>query len=143
MQFRDELIVEKIKEVVSKLDEIDNLINTQPQEMQNIDYKLSDLLHLIENNELGDKACINVVKKIHNLRKIRRSLKNEHEIENTYTTHKNKLIGKDTRSFLINEICKTDKQLNKNYKNRVYTKEEINKLIAPKKVGRPKKEDIC
>lgn len=138
---RDEIIVEKIKDAISILDEIDELIKTQPQELQQVDYKLSDLLHLIENNELSDEASINVVKEIHNLRKIRRSLQNEHEIETSYLTNKNKMIGNDTRSFLATEIFKTVKQLGKNYKNRVYTEEEIEELITPKKKrGRPRKD---
>ena len=141
---RDEQIVERIKEAIEKLDEIDKLINSQSQELQNVDYKLSDLLHLIENNELSDEASINVVKEIHKLRIIRRSLQNEHEIESTYLNHKSKLTGNDTRQFLANEIFKTVKQLGKNYKNRVYSEEQINELITPKKKkGRPKKVIEC
>ncbi len=140
---RDEEIFNKIKEAVKILEEIDIMISNQSIEIQNVDYKLSDLLHLIENNELSDEASINVIKEIHKLRKYRRSLQNEHEIENTYNTHKNKLIGKENRPFLLNEISKTIKQLGKKYNNRVYTEEEINELITPKKKrGRPKKEKI-
>lgn len=139
---RDELIVEKIREVVSLLDEIDEMITSQAQTLQVIDYELSDYYHLIENNELNDTASINVVKKIHDLRKQRRSLNNESSIENTYQNHKTKLIGNDTRPFLLNEIYKTVKKLNSDYKNRILTDETIQYLLESpkKKVGRPKKE---
>ena len=139
---RDELIVEKIKDAVKVLDEIDEMINSQSAELQTIDLELSDWYHLIENNELSDEASARVVKRIHNLRKLRRSLNNEHEIENTYQQHKSKLAGNNTRQFLANEIFKTVKQLGRKYTNRVLIDEDIKNVLesAPKKKpGRPKK----
>ena len=139
---RDELIIEKIKMVVCLLDEIDEMITSQAQSLQAIDYELSDYYHLIENNELSDVASINVVKKIHDLRKQRRSLNNESSIENTYQNQKTKLIGNGTRQFLLNEIYKTVKKLNSEYKNRILTDDTVQEILVQqkKKVGRPKKE---
>lgn len=138
---RDKLIIEKISNAISILDEIDNMIKTQSEELQKVDYKLSDLYHLIENNELSDEASINVVREIHLLRRERRSLNNEHELEIVYQNQKQKMIGNDSRQFIITELNKTNKRLNCEYKNRVYTAEEIGKLISPKKKrGRPRKE---
>lgn len=138
---RDKLIIEKISNAISILDEIDNMIKTQSEELQKVDYKLSDLYHLVENNELSDEASINVVREIHLLRKERRSLNNEHELEIVYQNQKQKMIGNDSRQFIITELNKTNKRLNNEYKNRVYTEEEIEKLISPKKKrGRPRKE---
>ena len=98
---RNEIVLEKIKQVIELLDNIDEMIETQSVEIQNTDLQLSDYYHLIENNELRNHASINVIKSIHDLREIRRSLNNEHEIENTYNTHKSKLSGKETRQFLL------------------------------------------
>lgn len=138
---RDKLIIDKITNAISILDEIDNMIKTQSEELQKVDYKLSDLYHLIENNELSDEASINVVREIHLLRKERRSLNNEHDLEVVYQNQKQKIIGNDSRQFLVTELNKTNKRLNSEYKNRVYTEEEIEKLISPKKKrGRPRKE---
>ncbi len=138
---RDKLIIDKITNAISILDEIDDMIRTQSEELQKVDYKLSDLYHLIENNELSDEASINVVREIHLLRKERRSLNNEHDLEVVYQNQKQKMIGNDSRQFLVTELNKTNKRLNNEYKNRVYTEEEIEKLISPKKKrGRPRKE---
>nr|DAO32444.1 MAG TPA: AT hook containing protein [Caudoviricetes sp.] len=138
---RDKLIIDKITNAISILDEIDNMIKTQSEELQKVDYKLSDLYHLIENNELSDEASINVVREIHLLRKERRSLNNEHDLEVVYQNQKQKMIGNDSRQFLVTELNKTNKRLNSEYKNRVYTTEQIEKLISPKKKrGRPRKE---
>lgn len=138
---RDKLIIEKVKNAIETLDEIDNMIQTQSSELQQVDYKLSDLYHLIENNELNEDASVNVIKAIHDLRKQRRSLNNEHELEVVYQTHKLKMTGTDTRQFLMAELHKVSKKLNQEYKNRVYTEEEISELVKPKKKrGRPRKE---
>ena len=141
---RDELIVEKIKDAVKVLDEIDTMIKTQSQELQTVDYELSDLYHLIENNDLNKDASFNIVNRIRELRKLRRSLNNEHEIENTYQLHKSKMTGNETRQFLVNEIHRTEKQLKSEYKNRVLTEENINSLLEVKKAkrGRPRKESL-
>lgn len=138
---RDKLIIDKITNAISILDEIDNMIKTQSEELQKVDYKLSDLYHLIENNELSDEASINVVREIHLLRKERRSLNNEHDLEVVYQNQKQKMIGNDSRQFLVTELNKTNKRLNSEYKNRIYTTEQIEQLISPKKKrGRPRKE---
>ena len=62
---RDVEIVELVKQGIEILDKIDEMIKTQSIELQKIDYELSDLYHLIENNELSDEASINIVKRIH------------------------------------------------------------------------------
>lgn len=138
---RDELLLTKIDEVIKILDEIDEMIKTQPLGLQLVDHELSDLYHLIENNELSDEACIKVVKKIHDLRIIRRRLNNEHELEVVFQNNKNKLIGNNTRQFLLSEIHSREKTLHQKYKNRIIKDEEIKELLEPKKKrGRPKKE---
>ena len=138
---RDVEIVELVKQGIEILDKIDEMIKTQSVELQKIDYELSDLYHLIENNELSDEASVNVIKRIHDLRKERRALNNEYEIESAYQTHKSKLAGNGTRQFLATEILKTVKQLGKKYTNRVLTEEDIKSLTEPvkRKPGRPKK----
>ena len=141
---RDAILVEKIKNVIQELDEIDEMIKTQATELQNIDFELSDYYHLIENNKLNNASCVKIVKRIHELRKIRRTLNNEYEIENTYQTHKSKLPGTETRKFLVNEIYKTVKRLNSEYKNRILKENDIKALleenVVKRKPGRPKKE---
>lgn len=145
---RNEIIVEKIKQVINLLDEIDEMIETQSIEVQNVDLQLSDYYHLIENNELNNSASINVIKRIHDLRLLRRSLNNEHEIENIYNTHKSKLPGKETRQFLLHEIHKIVKSLGSQYKNRILTDEDVKEILnepeekPKKKRGRPPKEKV-
>jgi hypothetical protein len=139
---RDELIVEKIKQAIKILDEIDELISTQPEELQKIDYELSDWYHYIENNTLDDATSINIIKRIKELRIIRRGLHREHDIETAYKNNSSKMMGNNTRALLLAEINKTIKQLDTVYKNRIITDEDLKTITEKnkKKVGRPKKE---
>ena len=142
---RDKDIIEKVKTIIRILNDIDEMIRTQSEELQKVDYELSDLYHLIENNDLDEKASFNVVKRIHELRKQRRALNNEYELENTYQTHKSKLSGSETRQFLLAEMCKVEKKLGCEYKNRVLDEEGLNQLLEVKKSkrGRPRKNEVA
>jgi hypothetical protein len=138
---RDKEIVEKIYGLVRTLDEIDNYVATQNEELSKIDLELSDWTHFIENNDFGEDISHKVVIKIRELRRQRRSLCKEQAIEDTYKNNASKVMGNNTRQFLIAEIEKTIKQLDSEYKNRVITEEDIQELYTTtkKKVGRPKK----
>jgi hypothetical protein len=138
---RDELAYNAIKSAMDTLDCIDEMINSQSAALQEVDYKISDYLHYIENNDIEDKECVNLVKELKELRQIRRSLKKEYEIEKTYKENSGKVMGNNTRGMLLAEINKTIKQLDSEYKYRVINEEEIKDIIKceKKKVGRPKK----
>ena len=141
---RKERLLDLIATSISNLDEIDGMIESQSAELQLVDLELSDLYHLIENNNLDENQSYNIVKRIHDLRVERRLLNEEHELELTYNTHKSKLAGDNTRQFLLVEIKKTNNRLGTDYKNRVLDEEKIKTLLGSepvKKRGRPKKEE--
>ena len=51
------------------------------------------------------------------------------EISKVYKDNINKLINADSRNILMTKIYKTEKQLESEYQNRVYTKEEIENIL--------------
>lgn len=138
---RDEIFMTKVKQLIKEFDELDNLIETQPQELQKVDYELSDLYHIIENQNLTKEIALKITDRIRYLRLIRRSLQREYQLENTYKTHYHKLTNPQNRPFLINELQKTLTSLNNEYKNRVLTDEDLKTLLEKpqKKRGRPPK----
>lgn len=139
---RSKLLLQRIESVIKTLDDIDEMINTQATELSKVDSELSDWYHLIENRQLTKEEGYRIIERIHELRVMRRSLNNEHEIENTYQTHKSKLAGNETRQFLWSEIRKSEKKLDSEYKNRVLTEEMLQEVLEgkpKKKRGRPKK----
>ena len=137
---RDKIIIEKIKNAVLLLDEIDDMINTQSFQTQEVDYAIQDWLHYIENNEISEKQSYKIIQELKRLRQIRRCLHNEHEIEKVFMNNASKVMGNNTRPLLLAEVGKVEKQLNGEYKNRILTVEEIDEIINEKKKrGRPKK----
>ena len=51
------------------------------------------------------------------------------EISKVYKDNINKLINTDSRNMLMTKVYKTEKQLESEYQNRVYTKEEIENIL--------------
>lgn len=141
---RDEILVDKIIQAVKILDEIDEMISTQGQELQKVDLELSDLYHFIENNNVTNETSVKVIDRIKYLRLIRRSLQKEYEIENAYKNNSSKMMGNNTRPFLLSTIKQTVKNLNTEYKYRVLTDEDIKNLqiMEKKKRGRPPKKKV-
>lgn len=137
----DEKIYSLIVELINVFNNIDEMIDSNSNRMQEIDLEINDWLHYIENNEIDEKQSIKIIKELKRLRDIRRHLKNEYEIEKIYKDNYSKINGSHSRQFLLVEINKTKKQLNSNYKNRVLTEDKIKEVIETKKRGRPRKED--
>ena len=122
-------IVEELDDCVKKLNKIDEYINTLVDELSNYDKRTTDLLHFIENNNLNAPQSCKIIKEIKKVRQERRKIKNDMEISKAYKDNINKLIGIDNRSMLLTKIHKTKKQLETEYQNRIYTKEDIDSIL--------------
>jgi hypothetical protein len=133
-------VVDKLNVVLQYLDDIQNLKEQHSSAMQDVDYRISDILHLIELNKIPDSCCKKIVEELKTLREIRRDLKNQNEILRTYDTHKEKLASDKSRFLFTTELNKTIKRLGCEYNNRVYTQEELDAFLKPLR-GRPKKEE--
>lgn len=122
-------VIEEIKNIVEKLDKIDDYSDSLSDKLSVIDSKLQDLLHYIENNKINVLWCYRMVKEIKMLREERRKIKNDMELLSKYSEQKNKIISKENRQFLMTEIYKKEKLLGKNYTNKQYTEEEMQKIL--------------
>lgn len=128
----DKIFLKLLQDVVNALENLENIIATNGERQQEVDYKLSDWLHELQNNEdLDDAAMANIAKEIKKLRKERSSLRNENELINEFNKHKQKLFFPEQRQFLINAIKNRNSLLNQDYKNRVVTKEEMEFIEMP------------
>lgn len=123
-------VIENLKKAIKLLDEIDEECNKIPKEESEIDTKLSDIYHFIENNRLTTNQRYRIVSLITNLRKERRNIKNKGKLLLTLGQHKDKLIQSDNRKMLLAEIYKKEKQLQSKYKYRIYTEEELKELVG-------------
>ena len=122
-------VIDEIKEVVERLDRIDEYNNSLTDNLSELDCKQQDLLHYIENNKINILWCYRMLKEIKQIRQKRRKVKNDMELLSKYNEQKTKIISKDNRQFLLTEIYKKEKMLSKNYTNKQYTEEEMQKII--------------
>lgn len=124
-------IKDKVIKISKLLDELDEYDNSLPELQSNNDNKIIDLLHLIELNRLNTGQCYRVIKELRNLRIERRKIEDEMELLRVYKAEQCKLLNNNCRSFLLSSIGKTEKiQKSRQYSNRVYTEEEIKKMIG-------------
>lgn len=125
-------VLEKITQAINLLQKVEEYKEQLPTLQQEVDYKLSDLLHKIENDSLNAPQSCKIVKEIKKQRLIRRNYQNDYEILRTYINNINKLTNAGNRELLLSEVNKTNKRLNQPYKNRVYTDEDMKKLLGVK-----------
>ena len=124
-------IVDEIQSAIFALSKIEQLNTDLPNQQSEIDSKLTDILHLIENNKLNTKQCYRAVRLIHELRTERRNILNSYEIDKQYKTNEAKLQNEGNRQLLLADIKKNEKRLNNSkYTNRVYSKQELLDLIG-------------
>ena len=91
-----------LKDIINallKLNEIDEYIDGLGEKLSSYDSSLSDLYHVLENNNLNIVQSYKFVKEM-----------------------------QDNRNMLITELNKTNNRLHKDYNNRIYTDEELIKI---------------
>lgn len=125
----DLLLIRKINDIVKAMDDIDELIKTSAERRSNIDLELSDLLHIIENNDLDEFASHNITKRIHDLRKKRRSISNEQALIDLWKQQRKDLLYSSSRAQLGKVFLDKINSLEMPYKNRVLSDEEIDNLL--------------
>lgn len=123
-------IVEELKLLTKKLNEIDDYNTNLSQNLNTLDMKTQDILHYIENNKIGAFGCYRIIKELKQIRIERRKVKQDIELARVYDEHKNKLSSQVNRQFLVQEVCRCEKKLSTTYKNRVYGENEIKKICG-------------
>lgn len=122
-------IVEEIKKIVNKLNELDNYSEGLINELSRLDLMQQDLLHYIEINKISTNEAYRLVREIKKVRNKRRKVKNDIDLIVRYNAQINKLVFKDNRQFLLTELFKLEKKLDKTYTNKIYTNEELESIL--------------
>ena len=127
-------VISEVKMITQSLNKLDEYFDNLSDLQREIDYKLSDLYHYIENNQLRTNECYRIIKEIKKQREIRRRLKNDYELLKIYKNNYARFNNENNRKMLLADINKTNKELNKSYKNRIYSEEEMNQILGKKEV---------
>lgn len=132
-----ELMLTKLNELDSLTAEISEIIKEQPNKQQQIDWKLSDYYHKLEDLTTTDTEFINIGREIQKARLIRADYTRTYEIIKCYNENKDKLFWSPihNREEFRKAIKYAIKYLHEDYKYRVLTDIEIKDL---KKVSKEK-----
>ena len=122
-------IIEELENCVQILNKIDNYASSLTEELSNYDKRTADLLHFVENNNLNASQSCRLIKELKQIRQERRKVKNDMELSKAYKDNINKLINADNRTMLMSKMYKTEKQLESEYQNRVYTQEDMDNIL--------------
>lgn len=123
-------IINNLTKAIDLLNEIDDELSRSPNLQSNVDSKLSDIYHYIENYKLTTSQRYRIVGILADLRRERRQVLNDYELLKTFNNNESKLCNKDNRKMLLAEMRKKEKQLHTVYKNRIYTEEELKELVG-------------
>ncbi len=118
----------KVNGLCDLFDEVEKMINSNGERQQKTDFMLCDLEHSLENETLTDTEIIGIGRKIQELRKDRRCLRNEFELIKKFIELKNRLLETNNRAIFKSNMNTTMKNLNQPYKNRVFTEEDMEEI---------------
>ena len=127
-------IVKQVQKVCDLLDELDEYLDSLPELHSEMDLRMSDLYHPIENEKLTSTQAKRFTDEIKSVCDNRRMIKDDIAYSKVFRDNINKLIQKDNRQMLLTKLYTLVKQKeDAQYTYRVYSDEEINKLLGIKK----------
>lgn len=133
-------IINQIEEVRQKFDKIDDYFNNLSFLQSQNDEYIQDLLHYVENHDFTQATALKFVELLKEKRRIRRKLNNDFEIKRQFDTNRNKFAIGNQRVMAMASLYKKEKDLNKQYKERIISFSELDELISSKK--KKKNEEI-
>lgn len=144
MENKENIFLVKIQNCLKLLDEIEDIIGNNPNDQSNIDYELSDYLHIIQENnqKLDNKTKIELVDKIEKARLQREQYNSIYLIGKYFTENKNKLLYTNSRKIMYKGLSDLLGTLHKPYNYRVFSEEDIKEILKPKKESSNKKSEF-
>lgn len=128
------IFLAKIQQAITLLNEIDDIIANNPDMQKNIDWEISDYLHLIENETLSEKAKLEIDDRLKQCRIVRRQINHIQAIGKVFGDNRGKLTFKSSREILYSMIKNTVSNLDTKYNYRVLDQETINNLCKQEEV---------
>lgn len=118
----------KIQQAITLLNEVDDIIANNPDMQKNIDWEISDYLHLIENETLSERAKLEIDDRLKQCRLVRRQINHIQAIGKVFSDNRGKLTFKNSRDILYSMIQNTISKMDTEYNYRVLDKETIENL---------------
>ena len=132
----------KVQQVLKLLDEIDETIETNPDMQRNIDWEISDYLHILENNELSVEARLELDDRLKTCRRVRRQTNTIQAISKVFNDNRGKIIWKNQRDILYSMMATKVSELNNEYKYRVLDEDTVNNFLTTKPIVEETREKV-
>ena len=129
----EEYFYNRLDEAVKILDELDSIGLECPTQQSQVDKEISDWLHMLQHQDLGDAELIKIGKKLKELRIKREHLNNVWDLASIYANERGRLIDKGNRVFLMNSMRNKYKNFNQEYNNRILDKDKIEDVLQTKR----------
>ena len=110
--------------------EIKDIVENEPEKQRQLDLLLSDYYHMLENDDLTDVEILNIGKKIHETRVMRRDENRVSTLIACFEQNKNKLgySVKANRQMFRQAMSLKRKTLHEDYKYRILTDNDFESL---------------
>lgn len=127
----EHIFLAKINNVINLLDEIDNIIDNNPEMQSNIDSELSDYDHIIQNygTTMRIASKLKVLEMIELCRLKRVQFNSISRIGEFYNRNRQKLFYSHTRESFKNELTSLVSSLHQPYRYRVLTDGDVEDFI--------------
>ena len=125
-----EALVERLVDIVESVESLADEPKWYYDKVHECDLKIQDLLHLLENGTFKSYEYIRIATHIKKVRMERRIAKENQELTRLFMNSLAQLQSQGSRTMLEDKIYKTYKDINQPYKNRFYTEEEIEQIVA-------------
>lgn len=123
-------MVAQMSSIMSQLDDLDVHISELSANLEKVDHAIMDISHYVEFNKFSLKSSYYIINMFHELRVLRREIKDEIEISDVFNQHRQKIINDGNRQMLMNEVYKKEKKLNERvYGYRVLDEEFIKQCM--------------
>ena len=117
-------VLEKVKQVVELLDELDDYLDLLPGLQSESDQRISDIYHYIETNSLNYKNSYRLGKELKEVLKKRREYKNDFALLKKFNDEKGRLNLKSNRQIMLSDLYKAQKNT-QTYHYRIYDEQEF------------------
>lgn len=125
-------VIGTIEEVVMKLNSLEEYMNELGNQLSIADRKKSDIEHFIEERKVNVFQAYKVYKELEKVLLERRKIKNDIELAKVFRSNETKLIKVKNRESLLDDLHNRNNDLNCEYNNKVYSKEELEEIIGGK-----------
>lgn len=132
-------IVKTVTDICKKLDDLDDYMDSLPGLHSELDMRMSDLYHPIGNETLTAAQAKRFTDEIQSVCNNRWIIKTDTAITKVFRDNQGKLLQKTNRQLLLAKLHSLAKHKEKtDYTYRVYTEDEINKLLGIRKTSTKK-----